>query len=171
MCRRVWLEVAMPDKIRASTGKEDEENRDPMMITELINEIKGIDTSPKKIRDFGITFFVIFGIIGGVLIYKERPFGFGFIGLGLLFLLAGIWAKSSLRGPFKVWMGFAAVLGFFMSRILLSILFYLVITPIGLLVRLLGKDLLNERWNRDAGSYWIQKEKKPFDRKQYEKLF
>jgi hypothetical protein len=142
-----------------------------MIVSELIQDIKGIDTSPKKIRDFGITFFVIFSVIGGVLIYKGRPFGYGAIGLGLLFLFAGLWVKSSLKGLFKVWMGFAAVLGFFMSRIILCILFYLVVTPIGVITRLLGKDLLNQRWDQEAESYWIKKDKRPFDKKQYEKLF
>jgi hypothetical protein len=142
-----------------------------MIVSELIQDIKGIDTSPKKIRDFGITFFVIFAVIGGVFLYKGRPSGYGAIGLGLLFLFAGLWAKSSLKGLFKIWMGFAAVLGFFMSRIILCILFYLVVTPVGLITRLLGKDLLNQRWDQEAESYWIKKEKKPFDKKQYEKLF
>ena len=142
-----------------------------MIFSDIINDLRGVDTSPKKLRDFGITFFVVFALIGGALLHKGRGGGYLSIGLGLLFLLGGIFAKNSLRGLYKLWMGFAVVLGFFMSRIILGILFYLVITPIGVVVRLFGKDLLNERWDPEADSYWIKKEKKPFDKKQYEKLY
>jgi hypothetical protein len=143
----------------------------PVIVSDLINDIKGIDTSPKKLRDFGITFFVILVLIGGILIYKGRPAGFVITGVGALFLLAGIWAKGILKPLHAIWMTFAVVLGFFMSRIILSILFYLVLTPIGLVVRLFGKDLLSQRWDQEAESYWIKKEREPFDRKRYEKLY
>lgn len=142
-----------------------------MILSDIINDIKGIDASPKKLRDFGITFFVVFALIGGLLLHKGRGAGYLSIGIGLLFLLGGIFAKSSLKVPYRLWMGFAVVLGFFMSRIILGILFYLVITPIGVALRLFGKDLLNERWDREVGSYWIKKEKRPFDKKRYEKLY
>jgi hypothetical protein len=76
-----------------------------------------------------------------------------------------------LRGVFRVWMGVAVVLGYFMSRIILSLLFYLVVTPIGLAMKLMGKDVLNEKWDRKAESYWIKRDKKTFDKKRYEKLY
>ena len=142
-----------------------------MIISEIIDDIKAIDTSPKKIRDFGITFFVILGLIGGALIYKGHDLGYLMIGLGVLFLVAGLWVKGSLKALYKIWMGLAVVIGFFMSRIVLSVLFYVVLTPLGLIMRALGKDLLNRRWEQEAKSYWIRKERRPFDKKRYEKLF
>jgi hypothetical protein len=48
---------------------------------------------------------------------------------------------------------------------------YLVLSPIGVLMRVFGKDFLDQRWDKGAASYWIKKEKKPFDKKQYEKLY
>jgi len=152
-------------------GKGPRKRLTTMMISDLINDIKAIDASPKKIRDFGITFFAIFALIGGALLYKGRDVGYLSIGLGLLFLLAGIFAGNSLRLLYKVWMGFAAILGFFMSRVILCMIFYLVITPISMLVKVFGKDTLDQRWDREAGSYWIKKEKKPLDKKKYEKLY
>ena len=142
-----------------------------MIVSEIINDIKAIDTSPRKIRDFGITFFVILALIGGALLYKGHGHGYLLIGLGVLFLVAGLWVKSSLRALYKVWMGLAVVIGFFMSRIVLCVLFYVVLTPLGLVMRAFGKDLLNERWDHEAKSYWIRKESQPFDKKRYEKLF
>jgi hypothetical protein len=142
-----------------------------MIISDLINDIRGVDTSPKKIRDFGITFLVILALIGGLLLYKGRDLGYVFIGLGLLFFAGGLWAKNSLKGPYKIWMTLAVVMGFFMSRVILGILFYLVLAPIGLILRLLGKDLLKEKWDQEANTYWIKKEERDFDKKRYEKLF
>ena len=142
-----------------------------MILSDIMNDIRGVEVSSKKLRDFGITFFVVFALIGGLLLHKGRGVGYLCIGLGFVFLLGGIFARSSLKVPYRLWMGFGAVLGFFMSRVILGILFYLVITPIGVGLRLLGKDLLNERWNPETGSYWIKKEKRPFEKKRYEKLY
>lgn len=142
-----------------------------MILSDIVKDIRGIDTSSKKIRDFGITFFVVLVLVGGVFLYKGRDFGYLFMALGLFFLCAGLWAKKSLKGLYKVWMALAVVMGFFMSRIILCVLFYGVITPIGTILRVFGKDLLNQKWDRKATTYWIRKERGPFDKKRYEKLF
>ncbi len=140
-------------------------------MSDIIDQIKEIDTAPKKIRDFGITFFVVFVLIGGILLYKGRTFGYVGFGLGLLFLASGIWAPGTLRPFYRTWMGLSVVLGFFASRFILCVLFYLVLTPIGMIMRLFGKDFLNQRWDKEAQSYWIKKKKRPFDKEQYKKLY
>lgn len=142
-----------------------------IVLSEILDEIKAVDTGPKSIRNFGITFLVVLAIIGGILVCKGRPLGYAGIGLGVLFFGLGIWAPATLRAVYRVWMGLAVVLGFFMSRIILSILFYLVVTPVGLMMRLLRKDVLDQKWDKGAASYWIKKKKRPFDKKQYEKLY
>ena len=141
------------------------------MLSDIISEIKAIDTGPKNIRNFGFIFFVVFALIGGVLLYKGRALGYGSFGLGVLFLVFGVWAPGPLRPFYKMWMGLSLVLGFFMSRFILCIVFYLVLSPIGVLMRVFGKDILDQRWDKGASSYWIKKKKKPFDKKQYEKLY
>lgn len=141
------------------------------MISDIISEIRAIDAGNKAIRNFGITFLVVLSAIGGLLLYKGKPLGYAFVGFGMLFFLLGWSAPGALRGLYKVWMGLAVVLGFFMSRIILSLLFYLVVTPIGLVMRLVGKDILNQKWDNNVDSYWIKREKTPIDKKQYEKLY
>ena len=142
-----------------------------MIISEIINDIKAIDTTPKKVRDFGIVFFVVFAAIGGGLVYKGRMLGYGGFVLGLLFLFFGIWAPGTLKAPYKLWMGLAVVLGAFVSRFILCIIFYFVITPIGIIMRLIGKDLLNQNWDKRTPSYWIKKDSTPFDKERYKKLY
>lgn len=152
-------------------GEEPTEGVCIIVLSEILDEIKAVDTGPKSIRNFGITFLVVLAIIGGILVYKGRPIGYLGIGLGVLFFGLGMWAPATLRAVYRVWMGLAVVLGFFMSRIILSLLFYLVVTPVGLMMRLLRKDILDQKWDKEAASYWIKKKKRPFDKKQYEKLY
>ncbi|MCE5270112.1 SxtJ family membrane protein, partial [bacterium] len=71
----------------------------------------------------------------------------------------------------KLWMKLAHALGWFNTRLLLILVFYLVLTPVGLLMRLFGKRPLSLGWDKDAPSYWIEREKKPFDPAQCEKHF
>jgi len=140
-------------------------------VSEIISEIKGIDASPKRIREFGITFFVVLSLIGWVLLYKGRSLGYTFLGVGVLFVVFGTWAPGPLKPFYRAWMALALVLGFFTSRLILCILYYCVLTPIGVIMRLLGKDLLGRRWDKEARSYWIKKERKTFDKEQYRKLY
>jgi len=142
-----------------------------MILREIIEEIKAIETAPKKIRQFGLTFLVVFACFGGLLLYKGNSLAYVSFGLGLLFFLLGTWGPGTLKWLFVVWMSLALVLGYFMSRLILSILFYLVLTPIGVVTRLLGKDFLNQRLDKEAGSYWIKKEKRPLDKERYKKLY
>jgi hypothetical protein len=68
-------------------------------------------------------------------------------------------------------MKFAFVLGWINTRILLGIFFYLILTPIGLIMRISGKDLIDQKIDKGAKSYWKKRERVPFDPAQYERLF
>ena len=76
-----------------------------------------------------------------------------------------------LKPIHKIWMGFALILGSIMTRVILSVLFYLVITPISLISRLSGKDFLDLKIDKSIVSYWIQREKIIFEKANYEKQF
>jgi hypothetical protein len=76
-----------------------------------------------------------------------------------------------MKPVYTAWMLFAFVLGWINTRVLLGAFFYLVMTPLGLILRWTGKDLLDERIDRSAASYWIKRERKPFDRKRLERMF
>ena len=107
-------------------------------------------------RSFGIVFFVVFLIIalyplvdGGNLRIWSLIISFVFIFLGLI--------NSKILNPLnKLWFKFGIFLGRIISPLVMSIIFFLVVTPIGLLMRLLNKDLLNLKFNNN-GSYWIEK--------------
>jgi hypothetical protein len=159
------------DKSTADDINEQMNARRSLAMLEIISEIKAIDTSPKKIRDTGITFFLVFVLIGGILLYKGRHSGYAFFAAGILFIALGGWVPGWLKPFHKAWMTLSLVLGYFTSRLILCILYYCVLTPIGLIIRLSGKDLLDRQWDREASSYWIKKERQSLDKEQYKKLY
>ena len=88
------------------------------------------------------------------------------IALAGFFILMGLSRPSALQKLYTFWMWLALILGWLISRLLLIVLFFLVITPIGLIMRLMGKSPLEMKYHKS--SYWILRERKPAN---YEKLY
>jgi hypothetical protein len=85
----------------------------------------------------------------------------------ILIVLAGF-APAALRVPYRLWMTFGFALGWVVSRVVLAVLFALVVTPIALAARLLGKRFLDLRPDPGATTYWVPRGK---DRPRYEKMY
>ncbi len=134
-------------------------------------EFERIDTSHRKVKNFGILFSVITLLASVYLAYHGRPAWLWCAAGCAFFLVTGLSAQSVLRPVYIAWMSFAFVLGWINARIILGLFFYLVLTPIGLFMRLGGKDLLDKKIDRAAESYWVKRERTPFDPKRLERLF
>ena len=107
-------------------------------------------------RSFGIVFFIVFLIIALYpLTYSEEIRIWSTI-ISLIFLVLGLFNSKILTPLNKLWFKFGIFLGKIISPIIMGIIFFLVVTPIGLLMRLLGKDLINLKYNNNK-SYWIEK--------------
>jgi hypothetical protein len=120
----------------------------------VIAEIKKIESSPKKLREFG---FVVGGVLCaiGILSFWRGKGSFPyFLAPGIILVITGAVIPSILKPVQKAWMTLALLMGWVMTRVFLSVLFYLAITPVGLLLRLMGKDLLDERLEPQKQSYW-----------------
>ena len=115
-----------------------------------------LDTSSGKLRSFGLLVGLVVALIGGWMLWK----GHGFILLcaGPILMFLGLVVPRWLKWLYVPWMTLAFALGFVMTRVLLTILFFVVITPVGLIMRMTGRDPLNQKFDRDAKSYWIPKE-------------
>ena len=137
----------------------------------LLEEIKNIKSGKKELREFGITIGIVLGLFGGLFLWREKSFYYYFFIGSAVFLVFGLLAPAVLKPIQKIWMAIALVIGFFMTRVILSILFYLVVTPISFLTKFLGKDILDIKIDRKAASYWQLREKKPFDKLDYERQF
>ncbi len=123
-------------------------------------------------RSFGLTVGGAFIVLGGLLLWWGHPdtaLILDSLG-GLLVALGFLWPRG-LSPIYRGWMRFAFILAWFNTRLILSLVFYLLITPVGFLLRLLGKRPLDLGWEPDRESYWIRRVKTPFDPKRYEKHF
>ena len=107
-------------------------------------------------RSFGIVFFVFFLIIATYPLIKDGELRLWSLIISIVFLFLGLVNSKILNPLNKLWFKFGIFLGKIISPLVMGIIFFLVVTPIGLLMRLLNKDLLNLRFNNN-GSYWIEK--------------
>ncbi len=149
--------------------------------------IEKIDSSREAVRKTGKAFLIGGSALAIILIlgsshvagWTAWDFAVGFSARAWKWFLgcgAGLWVLSLLSYPIMKpihigWMTFAFALGWVNTRILLGIFYYLVMTPIGLMMRLFGKDLLDERIDKSKASYWIDRSAVPVDRSRYERLF
>ena len=107
-------------------------------------------------RSFGVVFFVVFLLIALYPLINSQDIRLWSLIISIIFLVLGL-ANSKILTPLnKVWFKFGIFLGKIISPIIMGIIFFLVVTPIGLLMRALGKDVLNLKYN-DNKSYWIEK--------------
>ena len=107
-------------------------------------------------RSFGIVFFVFFLIIATYPLINGDELRLWSLIISIVFLFLGLINSKILNPLNKLWFKFGIFLGKIISPLVMVIIFFLVVTPIGLLMRLLKKDLLNLKFN-DNSSYWIEK--------------
>ena len=109
-------------------------------------------------RSFGIVFFVVFLIIAIYPLLNDNSVRFWSLFVSISFLILGL-INSKILTPFNiVWMKFGMYLGIFISPIVMGIVFFLVVTPISLIMKIFRKDLINLKMNKEK-SYWIEKDK------------
>jgi len=110
-------------------------------------------------RSFGLVFFIVFLIIGLWPLANGGSVRFWSLIIALIFLFLGI-LNSKILTPLNVlWSKFGELLGIVIAPIVMGIIFFLVITPTGLIMRMFGKDLLRNKFQINNESYWIKKEK------------
>ena len=107
-------------------------------------------------RSFGIVFFIVFFLIAIYPLIKGNDLRLWSLFLSFIFLFLGL-INSKILQPLNIlWFKFGIFLGKIISPIVMGIIFFLVVTPIGFFMRALGKDLLNLKYNKNK-SYWIEK--------------
>ena len=107
-------------------------------------------------RNFGIVFFIVFLLISLYPLTNNKSIIIWSLIVSLIFLVFGV-LNSNLLSPLnKMWFKFGILLGRIISPIIMGIIFFFVVTPTGLIMRLLGKDILNLKYNNNE-SYWIEK--------------
>ena len=108
-------------------------------------------------RSFGIVFFIVFILIAIYPLIKQEEVRVWSLIISFLFLFLGLLNSKILTPLNKLWFKFGILLGKIISPIIMGIIFFLVVTPIGLLMRLFGKDVINLKLNKNESSYWVEK--------------
>ena len=107
-------------------------------------------------KNFGIVFFVVFFLIAIFPLTNSGEIRIWSLIISFIFLILGV-LKSKILTPLNnLWFKFGIFLGKIVSPLVMGVIFFFVVTPIGLLMRLFGKDLLNLKYNSNK-SYWIEK--------------
>ena len=107
-------------------------------------------------RSFGIVFFIVFLLIALYPLLKGNDLRIWSLLISFIFLALGLINSKILTPLNKLWFKFGLLLGRFISPLIMGIIFFLVVTPIGIIMRLLKKDLLNLKYNKKE-TYWIDK--------------
>jgi len=140
-------------------------------VKTIINEIKNIKSDKKELRKFGIVIAFAFFLVSVFLFIKNSNNYLYFLIPGITILFLGLTLSIVLLPFQKIWMGIAIVIGFYTSIVILGILFYLVITPISLLLRLLNKKLLDLDFEKSNGTLWTKRIKTEFNKSKLENQF
>ncbi len=110
-------------------------------------------------RSFGLLFFIVFLVIALWPLTKKGDINLYLISIALIFLVLGL-LNSKILSPFnKAWIKLGEILGRIIAPIVMAIVYFLILTPISLLVRLFGKDLIGMKFSNDIKSYWIKRKK------------
>tara|TARA_Y100000590_G_C15569986_1_gene958189 strand:+ start:719 stop:1105 length:387 start_codon:yes stop_codon:yes gene_type:complete len=109
-------------------------------------------------RNFGLVFFFVFLIVSIWPIISGESIRIWSVAISLVFLILGLMNSKVLTPLNKLWFKFGIILGAIVAPVIMSIIFFLVITPIGLIMKIMGKDLLNKKYDRIKKTYWIKRD-------------
>jgi hypothetical protein len=139
----------------------------------LRDDIKGfLNAGSRDFRKFGLTVGGVFCLLGFWFFLRHKPFYPFVLVLGVTLITLGAILPRALKWVYVGWMTFATLLGAVVSSIILTLLFYLVVTPVGLLARAMGKDFLSQKLDQRAESYWILRDvSKPKRKHEHEQQF
>ena len=123
--------------------------------------MKRVDSDKIKIssnRSFGLLFFVVFLIVSLWPLTHEGSIRIWSVIVSAVFLILGL-INSRLLTPLNVlWFKLGMILGAIISPIVMGIVFFLVVTPTGFILRIMGKDLLNKKYDKEKETYWIKRD-------------
>ena len=123
-------------------------------MSEIISHIK---TETPSEKSFGIVFTIIFLLISLYSLIHGDSYHYWALIISVLFLCLALFIPRLLSAPNRIWFKFGLFLGSIIAPIIMIFVYFLTIFPTGIVMRLLGKDLLNKKLNKSSKSYWIER--------------
>jgi len=134
--------------------------------------MKRVDVkSPKEQRKFGMTMAAAFALLGLLRWWLVARSPYLFLGAAAAFLILGLAAPRALRPIFAAWMRLAEAINWVMTRVLLTIVFYGLITPARFLNDWFGSDSLNRSWDASVSTYWEEPDEQPSELDRYKNQY
>ena len=110
-------------------------------------------------RSFGLLFFFVFFIIALWPLTNKSEINLYLISIALIFLVLGLLNSKMLSPLNKAWIKLGEILGRIVAPVVMALVYFIILTPISLLVRLFGKDLIGMKFSNDIKSYWVKRKK------------
>jgi hypothetical protein len=129
------------------------------------------EVTSAQARKSALLVAAVFAALAGWEIFRHRPTFAAVLGLVTLAILACAASQAGAMWFYRWWMRLASAIGFVNSRVLLAVLFYLLIAPVGVLVRLFGHDPLQRRRKKSGDSYWVPRAHARQSKQDYEHSF
>jgi len=127
----------------------------PSKAIEVVNTgFSYMKKSNSELRKFGLVMAVPLALIGGLMLWRGREGFWWLFGIAAFFLVSGLAVPMVLAPIKKAWMAFARVLSIGMTYVVLTLTFFVVIMPVGFLMRLAGKDSLKLKWKSSEATFW-----------------
>ena len=108
-------------------------------------------------RNFGLVFFIVFLIVSTWPLTNGEPVRIWSAIISSVFLILGLMNSKLLTPLNKLWFKFGMILGAIVAPVVMGVVFFLVITPIGLFMKIIGKDLLNIKYDKRKKTYWVKR--------------
>jgi hypothetical protein len=141
-------------------------------LNSILNDIRDLPTGRRELRKFGLVVGGVFAALGLLFLLRGKAHYPYFLAPGAGLMILGVVYPRSLRWVYIAWMSLAFVLGFVVSHVILTLFFLLVITPLGLVARLVGKDFLRLKRDPQASTYWLPRDNRaPKSLADYERQF
>ena len=137
----------------------------------ILEQIKKLKTGERELRKFGWLVGGVFTALAALMWLRHKTYFPYFLVPGVMLMAFGFLRPKALKYVYIAWMSVAIAIGFVVSNVILTVFFFLVITPIGLVTRLFGKDFLALKIDREAPTYWIPRERATKTAGEYERQF
>jgi hypothetical protein len=125
----------------------------------------------KTLRKFAVTMGIAFFIIAIVLLIRHKHSPLAVLAISFIWFALGMFIPGLLKPVYILWMRLAFILSWVNTRIILFIIFYLIFTPAGLVMRMLGTDPLKKKIDKNKDSYWQKADSKIFKKMSYERQY
>ncbi|OGW76120.1 MAG: hypothetical protein A2Z72_01155 [Omnitrophica bacterium RBG_13_46_9] len=130
-----------------------------------------MENKKRELRKFGFTLAVVFTVWGTLCILRKNSYSIYFFIFSGIFLIMGLISPYALRLIQKIWTGIFTILNLVIKIFILNMLFFLVLTPCGILARLFGNKYLDLEFGDGRESYWRKRPQVEIDKARYEEQF